>query len=107
MNIFPRWIATSYLFNPDQRTKNTTVHMVAGDSYLERKLDVAPDFPKTILKRGEIITTVDVMHILGLKEGDVVEASVSVLNCLTVGLCAVRFDSGFGTGLPKVEETHF
>lgn len=49
--------------------------MIAGDSYLERKLDVAPDFPKTILKRGETITTDDVMYILGLQEGDYLEAS--------------------------------
>ena len=49
MNIFPRWVAQSTLVNPNKRSRNTTAHMVAGDSYLERKINVAPEFPKTIL----------------------------------------------------------
>lgn len=81
MNIFPRWMAQAQLVNPNQRSKFTNAHMVAGDSYLERKLDVAPDFPKTILKRSETMTTDDVMHILGLQEDEYLEASVSSCIC--------------------------
>ena len=43
--------------------------MIAGDSYLERKLNVAPEFPKMLLKRNEMITSTDVMRILHLEEG--------------------------------------
>lgn len=48
--------------------------MIAGDSLLERKINVAPEFPKHIFARNELATTMDVMNILGLEEGDVVEA---------------------------------
>jgi hypothetical protein len=41
--------------------------MIAGDSRLERKINVAPEFPKTIFGRNEIATTTDVMKILGIE----------------------------------------
>lgn len=59
------------------KARNTTAHMIAGDSYLERKLNVAPTFPKNILGRHEMITSSDVMRILGLEEGDQIEVYVS------------------------------
>jgi hypothetical protein len=40
--------------------------MIAGDSRLERKINVAPEFPKRIFERNELATTDDVMNILGL-----------------------------------------
>lgn len=43
--------------------------MIAGDSYLERKIDVAPEFPKLLLDRHEMVTSADVMRILNLEEG--------------------------------------
>ena len=69
--------------------------MIAGDSYLERKLDVAPDFPKTILKRGETITTDDVMYILGLQEGDYLEASVSLYSSQITPRYSTIFSKSF------------
>ena len=65
--MFPRWVAQSTLFNPENKNKNTTAHMIAGDSRLERKINVAPEFPKTIFGRNEIATTTDVMKILGIE----------------------------------------
>lgn len=69
IELFPRWIAQTTLFNPDFKTRNTTAHMIAGDSHLERKINVAPEFPKRTFARNELATTDDVMNILGLKEG--------------------------------------
>ncbi len=43
--------------------------MIAGDSHLERKINVAPEFPKNLFARHELVTTTDVMNILGLKAG--------------------------------------
>lgn len=51
--------------------------MIAGDSLLERKINVAPEFPKHLFQRHELATTNDVLDIIGLQEGDQVEAYVS------------------------------
>jgi len=77
IELFPRWIAQTTLFNPTLKTKNTTAHMIAGDSHLERKINVAPEFPKILFGRSEMSTSTDVMKILDLKEGNEVEAHVS------------------------------
>lgn len=80
IELFPRWIAQTTLFNPNNVMANTSAHMIAGDSYLERKINVAPEFPKMLPERNEIITSGDVMRILDLKEGQSVEAHVSHSN---------------------------
>ena len=77
IELFPRWVASTTLFNPVNRTSYTTAHMIAGDSHLERKIGVAPEFPKLLLQRHEMITSTDVMKILGLQEGETINASVS------------------------------
>jgi len=51
--------------------------MIAGDQRLERKINVAPEFPNRLYNQHEIATTTDVLNILGLKEGDQMEAHVS------------------------------
>lgn len=48
IELFPRWVAQTTLYNPDNKLKNTTANMIAGDSLLERKINVAPGFPKHI-----------------------------------------------------------
>ena len=53
--------------------------MIAGDQRLERKINVAPEFPNRLYDRHEIATTTDVLNILGLKEGDQMEAHVSLM----------------------------
>ncbi len=53
--------------------------MIAGDQRLERKINVAPEFPNRLYDRHEIATTTDVLNILGLKEGDQMEAHVSLV----------------------------
>lgn len=70
IELFPRWIAQSTLYNPSNFVHNTSAHMIAGDSYLERKINVAPEFPKILLKRNEMVTSADVMRILNLEEGN-------------------------------------
>jgi len=62
---------------------NTSAHMIAGDSYLERKINVAPEFPKMLLGRNEMITSGDVMRILDLKEGQTVEAHYDLFQLLS------------------------
>lgn len=69
IELFPRWIASTTLYNPNAKTKNTTAHMIAGNSYLERKINVAPLFPKHLFDRHELATTNDVLKILGLEAG--------------------------------------
>jgi hypothetical protein len=51
--------------------------MIAGDSRLERKINVAPEFPKNLFGKDELATTMDVINILGLTEGQQIEAHVS------------------------------
>jgi hypothetical protein len=53
--------------------------MVAGNSLLENQIGVANGFPKINLKRGEIIMMKDVLDVLGVKEGDYIEATYEVL----------------------------
>jgi hypothetical protein len=40
--------------------------MIAGDSELERRIEIAPEFPKITFNSGEVATTTDVMNILDL-----------------------------------------
>jgi hypothetical protein len=47
----------STLYNPNDRSKNTTANMIAGDSKLERAINVAPRFPRNLFKQGELATT--------------------------------------------------
>ncbi len=90
--MFPRWIAQTTLYNPSAKHKNTTAHMIAGDSHLERKINVAPEFPKSLFGRHELVTTTDVMKILGLKAGQQVEAHVSffIIRCCST-ICSNYF----------------
>lgn len=46
IELFPRWVASTKLINPSDKRKNTTANMIAGDSLLERRINVAPEFPK-------------------------------------------------------------
>jgi len=57
--------------------------MIAGDSYLERRINVAPEFPKMLLGRHEMITSSDVMRILDLVEGQEVEAHYDLFQLLS------------------------
>lgn len=91
IELFPRWVAQTTLYNPQMKSKSTTAHMIAGDSYLERKINVAPEFPKMLLARHELTTSTDVMQLLSLEEGQQVEAHVSLhftpfLTMLTIRL---------------------
>lgn len=77
IQLFPRWIALSTLYNPNDRSKNTTANMIAGNSKLERAINVAPRFPKNLFKQGELATTQDVVNLLGLQVGKEIQAHVS------------------------------
>jgi hypothetical protein len=74
--IFPRWSALSKLSSVKE---STSAIMVAGNSLLENQIGVANGFPKINLKRGEIIMMKDVLDVLGVKEGDYIEATYEVL----------------------------
>ena len=76
IELFPRWVAQSTLYNPENKQKSTTANLIAGNSKLERKINVAPLFPKNIFAQGELATTMDVLNILGLEEGQEIEAHV-------------------------------
>lgn len=67
----------STLYNPNDRSKNTTANMIAGDSKLERAINVAPRFPRNLFKQGELATTEDVVNLLGLQVGKEIQAHVS------------------------------
>jgi hypothetical protein len=69
IQLFPRWVASATLNNRNTR-RNTSAHMIAGDSMLERRINVAPEFPNKIFKRDELATTSDVLDILGVQVGD-------------------------------------
>jgi len=64
------------LFNPNAENLNTTAYMIAGNSTLERIIGVGPEFPNKIFGKNELATTTDVMNLLGVKEGDTIEAHV-------------------------------
>ena len=76
--IFPRWIAQAQLYHPMTRA-NTSAHMIAGNQKLERKINVASQFPNQLYNRHEISTTKDVLDFLDLQIGDEVEATVSLI----------------------------
>ena len=69
VRLFPRWFAQTKLVNPEAG-KFTSAYMIAGDSLHERKVGVAPGFPIRQLKRHEVITTNDVLSVLGAQVGD-------------------------------------
>ena len=69
VGLFPRWIAQTKLTNPADG-KFTSAYMISGDSLHERQIGVAQGFPIRELKRHEVITTNDVMSVLGAKVGD-------------------------------------
>lgn len=69
-------MAQTTLFNTNSGHLNTTAYMIAGNSSLERMIGVAPEFPNKIFGRNELATTTDVMNLLGVKEGDTIEAHV-------------------------------
>ena len=76
IDIFPRWIAMTSLYNLE-RSLQTSAFMIAGDSKLERNIGVAPGFSNKVLKQDEMITTDDIMTVLGLKIGDMISTDVS------------------------------
>ena len=76
VGLFPRWFAQTKLENPETN-KFTSAYMIAGDSLHERKVGVAPGFPIRQLHRHEVITTSDVLAVLGAKVGDQIQVSVS------------------------------
>ena len=51
--------------------------MIAGDSELERRIQIGHNFPNRILAQNEMITTTDVLQLLGQKIGDNIEVNVS------------------------------
>ena len=53
--------------------------MLAGDSELEMKLGVAPGFPNVKLGRNDLVTTNDVLNLIGVSEGDEVQVDVSIV----------------------------
>ena len=69
VEIFPRWMAQTVLYNTE-RTHKTQAYLIAGDQSLERNLGIAPGFPRMQLKKDEMITTTDVMSLLNLKVGE-------------------------------------
>ena len=74
----------------------TSSYMIAGDSKLERNLGVAPGFPSRILKQDELITTNDIMTVLGVEEGDMISTDFDLLQLLggqeTAKLKQMMFD---------------
>lgn len=69
VSLFPRWIAQTKLENPSQ-SKFTSAYMISGDSLHERQIGLAKGFPIRELKRHEMITTNDVLSVLGAQVGD-------------------------------------
>ena len=64
--------------------------MVAGDSIRERNIGIAPGFPIKPLNRHELITTVDIASVLGLKVGEQIQVDVSEISNL---FYFIRFQS--------------
>ena len=81
IDLFPRWVAMTSIYNQD-RTKMTSSFMIAGDSKLERNLGVAPGFSNRILKQDELITTNDIMTVLGVSEDETISADFDLLQIL-------------------------
>ena len=75
--VFPRWIAQSKIFN-DEGTRQSNAYVVAVDSVLERKIIVGHNFPNMVLEQGQMITTTDVLKLLGNNIGDLIEINVSI-----------------------------
>lgn len=70
---FPRWLATTKLFNPLSRNQNTSAVAIIGDSRKERDIGVAEGFTTYVLQKDEIMVPEIILNILGLQEGDDVE----------------------------------
>jgi hypothetical protein len=75
-DVFPRWIAQTKLSN-EEGTKQTSAYLVAADTMLERQIIVGHEFPNIILQQNEMITTTDVIKLLGNEIGDKIEVNVS------------------------------
>ena len=77
IELFPRWFAQTKLYN-ENREFHTQAYVFAGDSRLERNIRIAPGFPNNILGKDEMITTHDVMSLLNINVGDMVEADIDL-----------------------------
>lgn len=82
VELFPRWMAQTTLSNPEMDI-STSAYMIAGDSKLERKIQIARGFPNDILKKGEIVTTSDVMNLLNAEVGDKLVAEYDMFQLLS------------------------
>lgn len=90
--VFPRWIAQSKILN-DEGTRQSNAYVVAVDSKLERKIIVGHNFPNMVLEQGQMITTTDVLKLLGNKIGDLIEINVSISKIFTLPLRSIFFKS--------------
>lgn len=53
--------------------------MIAGDSKKERNIGIAPGFPVRVLKQDELITTANILTVLGVEVGEYISTDVSRL----------------------------
>ena len=81
-DLFPRWMSQTSLYNAD-RTKFTSAYMVVGDSKLERNIGIAPGFPVRVLGQDELVTTSDILTVLGLEEGDTVQTDIDLIQIVS------------------------
>lgn len=77
VELFPRWIAQTKLFN-EAHSSQTGAYLVAVDTELERRIVIGHNFPNRVLGVNEMITTTDVLKLLGTQIGEHIEVNVSL-----------------------------
>jgi hypothetical protein len=80
----------------DDGSKQTNAFFVAADTALERQIRIGHNFPDKILEKDQLITTTDVLKLLGLKTGDTIEVSLDFLQVLSPDIKRLKrtiFDS--------------
>ena len=57
--------------------------MVVGDSKLERNIGIAPGFPVRVLQQDELVTTSDILTVLGLEVGDIIQTDIDLIQIVS------------------------
>ena len=57
--------------------------MIAGDSEKERDIKLARGFPNIVLQKDEIVTTDDVLNLIGAQVGDTIKAEYDLFQLLS------------------------
>ncbi|TNV74243.1 hypothetical protein FGO68_gene7073 [Halteria grandinella] len=85
--LYPRWITLAQLSNPtDTSIESTGSFITHGDQRRERDLKVASGFPEVVMGKKDAIVSGEILEMLSLNEGDLIEIKYDLLKFLPANL---------------------